>query len=221
MCYASNKHYLKLPAWITEGINTEEEHFEIHTSLYFMIWAWKYKVHANETHRQQTGEAISVSSRGKLVPFGSFSRELCWVRRVFSVVHSPYIRLPKRETVKVHLHGLWHQQDKVTLRKKPAGTYLLKKRRCSKSAGKTSSGPLHVTIIAPSVIRETLTLNRSLLAPSRESRDHTQEKKVNLFILDTIQQKRLAQPATRKGRSSKGVNKVGSFSLNKYLAESR
>lgn len=49
MCYASNKHYLKLPAWITEGINMEEEHFEIHTSLYFMIWAWKYKFHANET----------------------------------------------------------------------------------------------------------------------------------------------------------------------------
>lgn len=70
----------------------KEEHFEIHTSLYFMIWAWKYKIHANENYSLQTGDGISVSSREKLGPFGSFSRELHWVRRVCSIVHSPYIR---------------------------------------------------------------------------------------------------------------------------------
>lgn len=89
----------------------KEEYFEIHTSLYFMILAWKYNIHANENYSQQIGDAISVSSREKLVPLGSFSREFHWVRRVFSVVHSSYIRLLNRETVKVHLYGLWHQQD--------------------------------------------------------------------------------------------------------------
>lgn len=46
--------------------------------------------------------------------------------------------------------------------KKPAGTYLTRKIRCSQSAEKTSSGPLHVTIIAPSMIRETLTTQISV-----------------------------------------------------------
>lgn len=45
-----------------------------------MIWAWKYKIHANENYSHQTGDAISVSSREKLVPFGSFSRELLSTR---------------------------------------------------------------------------------------------------------------------------------------------
>lgn len=43
-----------------------------------------------------------------------------------------------------------------------SGTYLSRKRRCSQSAGKTSLGPLHMTIIAPSMIRETLTTQISV-----------------------------------------------------------
>lgn len=35
----------------------------------------------------------------------------------------------------------------------------------------------------------------------------------------SLQNSRLAQPVKKKGRPSKGVNKVGSFSLNKYLAK--
>lgn len=77
-----------------------------------------------------------------------------------------------------------------------------------------------MTIIVPSVIRETLSKHRSLLAPLRESRDyrHEKEKKVNLFILYRTA-KRLAQPAKRKGRPSKGVIKLDSFSLHRYYCK--
>lgn len=66
----------------------------------------------------------------------------------------------------------------------------------------------------------TLSKHRSLLAPVRESRDyrHEKEKKVNLFILYRTP-KRLAQPAKKKGRPSKKVTKLGSFSLNKYYSK--
>lgn len=43
---------------------------------------------------------------------------------------------------------------------------------------------------------------------------------MNLFLVYKTA-KRLAQPAMRKGRPRKGVNKFGSFFLNNYLAKGR
>lgn len=88
----------------------KEEHFETHTSLYSMVWAWKCNIHANENYSRQTGDAISVSSREKLVPFGSFQGNFSGSEECFQLcIHLTSGFLT--ETVKVHPHGLWHQQD--------------------------------------------------------------------------------------------------------------
>lgn len=102
---------------------------------------------------------------------------------------------------------------------KPAGTYLSGKRRCSQSAGKTSSGPCdnHSTFYD----KENTDLTQTPVG-SFEGVKGPQTGKEGKSVCSWYNiAKRLAQPVTKKGRLSEAVNKVGSFSLNKYLAESR